>query len=94
VDLVVELEKTVTVEEVNAAVKARANESLGYTEDPIVSSDTIGIEYGTLFDANMTKVMTVDGKQMVKVITWYDNEMSYTAQMIRTIAHLAQGLKG
>jgi len=94
VDLVVELEKTVTVEEVNAAVKARANESLGYTEDPIVSSDTIGIQYGTLFDANMTKVLTVDGKQMVKIITWYDNEMSYTAQMVRTIRFLADGLKG
>ncbi len=93
VDLVVELEKEVTVESVNAAIKARANESLGYTEDPIVSSDTIGIEYGTLFDANMTKVLTVDGKQMVKVITWYDNEMSYTAQMIRTIQFLAENLK-
>jgi glyceraldehyde 3-phosphate dehydrogenase len=93
VDLVVELEKEVTKEQVNAAIKARANESLGYTEDPIVSSDTIGIEYGTLFDANMTKVMTVNGKQLVKVITWYDNEMSYTAQMVRTIAHLAKDLK-
>ncbi len=93
VDLVVELEKQVTVEQINAAMKARSNESLGYTEDPIVSSDTIGIHYGTLFDANMTKVMTVDGKQMVKVLTWYDNEMSYTAQMIRTIAYLAENLK-
>ena len=74
-------------------MKARSNESLGYTEDPIVSSDTIGISYGTLFDANMTKVMTVNGKQLVKVITWYDNEMSYTAQMVRTIAHLAASLK-
>ena len=94
VDLVVELEKEVTAEQINAAVKARANESMGYTEDPIVSSDTIGIEYGTLFDANMTKVLTVDGKQMVKIITWYDNEMSYTAQMVRTIRFLADGLKG
>ncbi len=93
VDLVVELKKEVTVEQINAAVKARANESLGYTEDPIVSSDTIGIHYGTLFDANMTRVMTVDGKQLVKVLTWYDNEMSYTAQMIRTIAYLAKDLK-
>ena len=93
VDLVVELKKTVTKEEINAAMKARSNESLGYTEDPIVSSDTVGIEYGSWFDANMTKVMTVDGKQMVKVLTWYDNEMSYTAQMIRTIAFLAAGLK-
>lgn len=93
VDLVVELEKEVTAEQVNAAIKARANETLGYTEDPIVSSDTIGITYGTLFDANMTKVMTVDGKQLVKIITWYDNEMSYTAQMVRTIGHLASSLK-
>ena len=93
VDLVVELKKTVTAEQVNAAVKARANESLGYTEDPIVSSDTVGIEYGTLFDAQMTRVMTIDGKQLVKILTWYDNEMSYTAQMVRTIAFLANSLK-
>jgi glyceraldehyde 3-phosphate dehydrogenase len=93
VDLVVELEKTVTKEEINAAVKARANESMGYTEDPIVSSDTIGMTYGTLFDAQSTTVMTVNGKQLVKVLTWYDNEMSYTAQMIRTMKYLAQNLK-
>ncbi len=93
VDLVVELEKEVTVQQINDAIKARANESLGYTEDPIVSSDTIGISYGTLFDAKMTKVMTVDGKQLVKVLTWYDNEMSYTAQMIRTMKFLADSLK-
>jgi glyceraldehyde 3-phosphate dehydrogenase len=93
VDLVVELSKEVTEEEVNAAIKARANESLGYTEDPIVSSDVIGMTYGSLFDAQMTKVMTVDGKQLVKILTWYDNEMSYTAQMVRTIGFLAQGLK-
>jgi len=93
VDLVVELEKNVTVEEINAAVKAKASETLGYTEDPIVSSDTIGITYGTLFDANMTSVLEVNGKQMVKILTWYDNEMSYTAQMVRTIAYLAQNLK-
>jgi glyceraldehyde 3-phosphate dehydrogenase len=93
VDLVVELKKNVTVEEVNAAMKAAANESLGYTEDPIVSSDTIGMQFGSLFDANMTKVMDVDGKQMVKILTWYDNEMSYTAQMVRTIQFLADSLK-
>ena len=85
VDLVVELAKKVTAEEVNAAVKAAANDTLGYTEDPIVSSDVIGIQYGSLFDALSTKVMEVEGKQMVKIITWYDNEMSFTAQMIRTL---------
>jgi glyceraldehyde 3-phosphate dehydrogenase len=93
VDLVVELNKNVTAEEINAAMKAAANESLGYTEDPIVSSDTIGMHFGSLFDANMTKVMDVDGKQMVKILTWYDNEMSYTAQMVRTIQFLAEDLK-
>jgi glyceraldehyde 3-phosphate dehydrogenase len=85
VDLVVELNKTVTVEKVNAAIKAAASDTLGYTEDPIVSSDVIGIHYGSLFDALSTKVMEVEGKQLVKIITWYDNEMSFTAQMIRTL---------
>jgi glyceraldehyde 3-phosphate dehydrogenase len=85
VDLVVELEKPVTKEMVNAAIKAAASETLGYTEDPIVSSDVIGIHYGSLFDALSTKVMEVEGKQLVKIITWYDNEMSFTAQMIRTL---------
>ncbi len=89
VDLVVELEKKVTKEEINAAMKAAANDTLGYTEDPIVSSDIIGCEFGSLFDAQTTKVMEVDGKQLVKVLTWYDNEMSYTAQMVRTIKHFA-----
>ena len=88
VDLVVELEKNTTVEEINAAMKAAASETLGYTEDPIVSTDVIGSRFGTLFDALTTSVMEVDGKQLVKVLTWYDNEMSYTAQMVRTIKHL------
>ncbi|WP_319203932.1 type I glyceraldehyde-3-phosphate dehydrogenase [uncultured Ilyobacter sp.] len=89
VDLVVELEKEVTAEAINAAIKAAANETLGYTEDPIVSSDTIGMEFGSLFDAACTKVMTVDGKQLVKLLTWYDNEMSYTAQLVRTCKKFA-----
>jgi glyceraldehyde 3-phosphate dehydrogenase len=85
VDLVVELEKEVTAEDVNAAMKAAANETLGYTEDPIVSSDVIGTEYGSLFDAQSTSVITDEnGKQLVKILTWYDNEMSYTAQLVRT----------
>ncbi len=88
VDLVVELEKPVTAEEINAAVKAAASDTVGYTEDPIVSSDVIGNSHGTLFDALSTKVMEVDGKQLVKVLTWYDNEASFTYQMIRTLKHL------
>ena len=90
VDLVVELEKKVTEAEVNAAVKAAQSPTLGYTEDPIVSSDVIGITFGSLFDSLSTKVMEVDGKQMVKVISWYDNEMSFTAQMVRTLKHFSE----
>ena len=90
VDLVVELKTNVTKESVNAAIKAASNETLGYTEDPIVSSDTIGMSYGSLFDAQMTSVMEVDGKQLVKVLSWYDNEMSYVAQMVRTIKYFAK----
>lgn len=89
VDLVVELAKDVTVEEINAAMKAASNETLGYTEDPIVSSDCIGTHFGSWFDAQSTKVMTVDGKQLVKILTWYDNEMSYTAQLVRTCKKFA-----
>ncbi len=89
VDLTVELGKEVTVEEINAAMKAASNETLGYTEDPIVSTDVIGIEFGTLFDAGCTTVLEVDGKQMVKVVMWYDNEMSYTAQMVRLAKKIA-----
>ena len=90
VDLVWEPATEVTVEEINAAVKAAANETIGYTEDPIVSSDVIGQTWGTLFDAQCTKIMNVDGKQLVKIITWYDNEMSYTAQMVRTAKYICQ----
>jgi len=90
VDLVVELEKTVTAEEINAAMKAASNETLGYTEDPIVSSDCIGTNYGSWFDAQSTKVMTVEGKQLVKILSWYDNEMSYVSQLVRTCKKFAQ----
>lgn len=86
-ELVVTLDKKATVEEINAAMKAAANESFGYTEDEIVSSDVIGITYGSLFDATQTKVMTVGDEQLVKVAAWYDNEMSYTNQLIRTLKY-------
>ncbi len=90
VDLTVELGKSVTAEEVNQAVKNAANETLVYTEDPLVSSDSIGSEAGSIFDAQMTKVLEVDGKQLVKVLAWYDNEMGYVAQMVRTMKILAE----
>ena len=84
------LEKNVTVEEVNAAMKAASNESFGYNEDEIVSSDIVGMTYGSLFDATLTKVMDVDGKQLVKTAAWYDNEMSYTSQLVRTLEYFAK----
>jgi len=87
------LEKTVTVEEINAAMKANSNESFGYTEDEIVSSDVIGIHFGSLFDATQTKVMTMGDKQMVKTVSWYDNEMSYVSQLVRTVHHFAGLIK-
>jgi glyceraldehyde 3-phosphate dehydrogenase len=89
-ELVSTLKKNVTVEEVNAAMKAAANASFGYTEDEIVSSDVIGINFGSLFDATLTKVITVDGKQLVKTASWYDNEMSYTSQLVRTLEYFAK----
>jgi glyceraldehyde 3-phosphate dehydrogenase len=88
VDLTVELGRNVTVEEINNAIKHASNDTLGYTEDPIVSSDVIGVTYGSLFDGQLTQLIEVDGKQLVKVISWYDNEMSYTAQLIRTAEYL------
>ncbi len=88
VDLVFEPAKHVTVEEVNALLKANSSETLGYTEDPIVSSDVIGMQFGSLVDASMTSIVEVDGKQLVKVLSWYDNEMGYTAQLVRTARYL------
>jgi glyceraldehyde 3-phosphate dehydrogenase len=83
------LGKKVTAEEINAAMKAAANESFGYNEDPIVSSDIIGIAYGSLFDATQTKVVTVGDHQLVKTVSWYDNEMSYVSQLVRTVHYFA-----
>ena len=88
-ELQVILSKEVTAEEVNAAMKEVANESYGYTEDPIVSSDIVGMTYGSLFDATQTKVIDAGDKQLVKTVSWYDNEMSYTAQLVRTLEYFA-----
>ena len=83
------LEKTVTVDEVNAAMKAASNESFGYNEDEIVSSDVIGINFGSLFDSTQTKVQKIGDKQLVKTVSWYDNEMSYVSQLVRTVSYFA-----
>src|SRR5215207_271745 len=83
-ELTTVLGKKVTVEEVNAAMKSASNESFGYTEDEIVSSDVIGIRFGSLFDGTQTKVLQVGDQQLVKTVSWYDNEMSYVSQLVRT----------
>jgi glyceraldehyde 3-phosphate dehydrogenase len=89
-ELTTVLGQKVTVEEINAAMKAASNESFGYTEDEIVSSDVIGINFGSLFDATQTKVLTVGDVQMVKTVSWYDNEMSYVSQLVRTVDYFAR----
>ena len=87
------LDKKVTADEVNAAMKAAANESFGYNEDEIVSTDVIGTNFGSLFDSTQTKVMQMGDAQMVKTVSWYDNEMSYVSQLVRTVHHFAKLMK-
>ena len=83
--------KDITKESVNAAMKAASNESFGYTEDPLVSSDIVGIRWGSLFDATQTMVgKLADDLYQVQVVAWYDNENSYTSQMVRTIKYFAE----
>lgn len=84
------LSKKVTADELNAAMKVSSNESFGYTEDEIVSSDIIGTTYGSLFDATQTKVLTVGDAQLVRVVSWYDNEMSYVSQLVRSVNYFAK----
>ena len=89
-ELVTVLNKKVTLEEVNAAMKAAANESFGYTEDEIVSTDIVGITYGSLFDATQTRVIANGDHQLVKTVSWYDNEMSYVSQLVRSLNYFAK----
>ncbi len=89
--LVATVEGAATVDGINAAMKAAANESFGYNTDEIVSSDIIGMRYGSLFDATQTMVVdNGDGTSLVQVVSWYDNENSYTSQMVRTIKYFAE----
>lgn len=89
--LIAVVEGSVTKEQVNAAMKAAADESFGYTEEELVSSDIIGIRYGSLFDATQTMVAPMDnGLSQVQVVSWYDNENSYTSQMVRTIKYFSE----
>ena len=88
IDLVVELSKNVTKEEINQTFYNNANETLHYTEDPIVSSDIISSTCGATIDANLTSIIEVDGKQLVHIIAWYDNELGYSYQMVRTLTKM------
>ena len=83
------MKEHVTVDQINAAMKAASNESFGYNTDEIVSSDIVGMRYGSLFDATQTMATASldDGTTEVQVVSWYDNENSYTSQMVRTIKH-------
>ncbi|MFN8339621.1 MAG: type I glyceraldehyde-3-phosphate dehydrogenase [Saprospiraceae bacterium] len=92
-ELVTVLNKKVTADEVNAAMKAAANESFGYEVDEIVSSDIIGTTYGSIFDATQTKVIANGDTQLVKTVSWYDNEMSYVSQLVRTLKYFAKLIK-
>ena len=81
----------ITPESINSAMKAASNESYGYTEELLVSSDIIGMKYGSLFDSTQTMVTKIeDGLYQVQVVAWYDNENSYTSQMVRTIKYFAE----
>lgn len=85
------VEGNVTKDQINAAMKAAASDSFGYTEEELVSSDIVGISYGSLFDATQTMVTNLDnGTSQVQVVSWYDNENSYTSQMVRTIKYFAE----
>ena len=88
IDLVLELSRNTTKEEINAVFKKNVNETLHYTEDPIVSTDIISSDCGATVDANLTSVIEVDGKQLVHIIAWYDNEMGYSYQMVRTLSKM------
>ena len=89
--LIATVEGAATVEGINAAMKAAANESYGYNEDEIVSSDIVGMRFGSLFDSTQTMVVdNGDGTSLVQVVSWYDNENSYTSQMVRTIKYFAE----
>lgn len=88
IDLTLELDKKVTKEEINNVFKESINETLNYTEDPIVSSDVIGCSCGALVDGLLTNVLETDDKRLVKVVAWYDNEFGYSSQMVRLISYM------
>jgi len=93
IDLVLELKKQVTEEEINEAFKKNENDVIKYTEDPVVSSDVIGTSYGAIVDGLLTKVQTVNEEQLVKIVAWYDNEMGYSHQMVKLAKYIMNNKK-
>ena len=89
IDVTLELKRNTTIEEINELFASNQSETLQFTKDPVVSSDVIGMKCGALVDGLLTNVIEVDGKQLVKIVAWYDNEMGYTAQMIRTLRSIS-----
>ena len=92
VDLTLELKSRTTIEKIKHLFEENQNETIQITMDPIVSSDIIGSHLGSLIDGQLTKILEVDGKQMVKIVAWYDNEMGYSAQMVRTAKYMGKFL--
>ena len=84
------MSEKVTKEEINRIFKEKVNETLNYTEDPIVSSDCVGKKFGAIVDGLSTSIVEAEGSQLVKIIAWYDNEYGYTAQMLRTAKKMFQ----
>lgn len=93
VDLVLELKRNTSIEEIESVFKKNVNETIKYTEDPVVSSDIIGTHCGALVDGLSTSVVEANGKQLIKVLAWYDNEMGYSSQMVRTAKYLVELIK-
>ena len=89
VELICEIEKETTKEEIDKVMKNSSNETLGYNDDEIVSSDVIGMSYGSLYDSTLTKILS---PKLIKISSWYDNEMSYTSQMIRLVKYIGEEL--
>lgn len=89
IDLAVELKKITTIDEINNIMKKSSSETIGYNTKQIVSSDIIGEKYGAIFDSTLTKIIEINGKQLVKIYAWYDNEMSYVSQMVRTLLYFS-----
>ena len=90
IDLTIELKRNVTITEINDTIKKSESETVAYSTKPIVSTDIIGETHGSIFDSLLTKIVESDGKQLVKVVSWYDNENSYVSQYVRTLRYFAK----